>query len=445
MNLKLHLLIRMTLLGLLCWLGVSLYVVAQSGRRTARDMTAIADQLQSLLEQDVQRRLVSVDSNARYPALGLIAERFADPLCLRYRAADGSTSEQGCSRPPELPDVPSWLAPLLAWLGPAQAPLHRDIALWSRPVGQVEIVPDRARLLQRQWSSVRELLELTAVTLLALDLLAFWVVGRALRPTGRIVAALERIGQGGASERLPPFQPREFGLIAGGINRLTERLAQASAERDALTGQLIRLQEDERRELAHELHEEFGQCVAALGAFGASLRHGVAAGETLHEADLAPLEATVERMLASLRGMLKRMTVPPLAQQGLVSALQDLVTAWRARLERADIVLEVQPPQAQPPADERALCAYRIVQECLSNVARHAPASRAIRIELRLQPELLLVRVRNDRATAPAAHSGAGMGLKLLGERVRALRGRFTVEQRPQEFVVQAELPAPAA
>lgn len=444
MNLKLHLLLRMALLGLLCWLAASAYVVARSGRQAAREIARAADQLQPILESDVGRRMVSLDADARYPDLGWAATRFPEPLCLRYESAGGFRSQQGCSAAAVAAPLPAWLARLFGALGPGEVVERRDLRVYNRQTGVLEVRLDQARLLQRQWLSVRDLLGLTAVTLLALGALSFLVIGRALRPTARIVAAVERLGEGAEGVRLPPLRPREFGQIAAGINRLAERLAQTSAARAELTARLIRLQENERRELAHELHEEFGQCVAALGAVAASLRQGVADGEAVAEAEVARLEAGVEQMLASLRGLLLRLSRPPLEQQGLVSALSDLVTAWQIRLHGAPrIVLDPGEGAADIPNDERALCVYRVVQECLSNIARHAPASREARVCIRRQARQLSVRVSNDRAGAAPPAAGTGMGLKLLAERVRALRGSFSVDVSAAEFAVQAVLPEP--
>jgi signal transduction histidine kinase len=303
---------------------------------------------------------------------------------------------------------------------------------------------DDANLLQRQWQSVRELLALTAVTLLALDILAVWAIGRALRPTGKILAAIEHLSEGAYDVRLPAFRPREFTLIANGINRLSQRLSQLHAARAELTARLIRLQEDERRELAHELHGEFGQNVTALAAVSASLRHSVSAGEILTEADVTPLETGVEQMLSSLRAMLQRMSLPPLEQQGLRSALTDLVVAWQVKLHsNLRIILEVDPDVDRVPNDEFALCAYRVVQECLSNIARHGATSQTACVSVCHDPQGLHLRVSNDLvgATENCTAAGTGMGLKLLGERVHSLSGSFSVEVSAAEFVVQADLP----
>ena len=157
-----------------------------------------------------------------------------------------------------------------------------------------------------------------------------------------------------------------------------------------------------------------------------------------------PLETGVEQMLSSLRDMLQRMSLPPLEQQGLRSALADLVASWQIRLrDRPRVMIDAEAIADKMPNNEYALCVYRVVQECLSNIARHAPTSQAACVYIRQEPQWLQVRVSNalvgvreDRG-AP----GTGMGLKLLGERVRSLHGVFSVEMSAAQFAVQANLP----
>lgn len=444
MNLELHLLIRMTLMGLLCWLGVSIYLVGQSGRRATEDTTAVANQLQPMVAADVMRRWVSLDSDARHPDLGGAAARFPEPMCLRYMALDASDSDWGCSPSSISSGVPHWIARVLSALGPGHISLQREINVYGLRVGTLRVESDDASLLRHQWRSVRELLGLAAVMLLTLDMLAFWVIWRALRPTAKIVAAVEQLGEGVHDVQLPALHPREFTLIASGINRLAKRLADSYAARAELTARLIRVQEDERRELAHELHEEFGQCVTALSAVSASLRHSVCEGEVLTETDVMPLETGVEQMLSSLRGMLQRMSLPPLEQQGLRSALADLVAAWRIRLHGSPhVVIDADPSADQMPNNEYALCVYRVVQECLTNIARHAPTSQTACVYIHQAPRWLQVRVSNDLVGVREDRGapGTGMGLKLLGERVRSLHGVFSVEMSAVQFAVQANLP----
>lgn len=340
--------------------------------------------------------------------------------------------------------VPRGIATLLGALAPGHISLRREIVVYGLRAGTLLVEKDDASLLLQEWSSVRELLVLAAVMLLTVDLLAFWVIGRALRPTAQIVAAVELLGEGTNDVVLPALRPREFKLIASGVNRLARRLADSYAARAALTARLIRVQEDERRELAHALHEEFGQCVTALGAVSASLRRGITRADVLTEADVLPLEIGVEQMLSSLRGILQRMSVPPLAQQGLRSAVSDLVSAWQGNLQGGPrVVVDADHYEETRSSSDTTLCAYRLVQECLSNIARHAPSSQTACIHIRQDQERLEVRVSNDLVHTETSDGAAstGMGLKLLGERVRSLHGVFCVERSATRFVVEAHLP----
>ena len=444
MNLRFALLVRMTVVGVLCWLAASAYLVAQSGRREAQEILKIADQIRPIMTWDVMRRIGSIDADARYPDLSGAASRFPNPVCLRYRAQGGETSDWGCSRTEANSGVPSPIARLLRALGPGHISVPLDVTIYGGHVGTLQVESNDESLLTHQWRGVRELLAFTAVTVLVLALLALLAIGHALKPAGKIVEAVARLGDGASQVRLPTLYPREFGQIASGINELAERLTRSNAARTALTARLIRLQEDERRELAHELHEEFGQCVTALGAVSASLRHNAVTGGKVTEADVVPLELGIEHMLSSLRGMLKRMSLPPLEGQGLRSALTDLVAAWQLRLHGGRrVMLDADAGAESIPGGDCALCAYRVVQECLSNIARHAPDSPGACVYLRHEFGGLLVRISNELAgaTQSGPTTTTGMGLRLMDERVRSLGGKLSVETSPTKFVVEIRLP----
>lgn len=448
MNLKRYLLLRMALVALLCWLGVSTYLVARSSQQIGDAMARDADQMQTLLEAALHRQHTTPEPGPRVPPLHQLAGRFTEPFCLRYQALNGAAIEDGCDRIGTDEPLPSWLAKLLTRDGLPPTMLQRDIGLWGQPVGTLTIEPDRPRLLARHWHTLRDLLWLATATVLALGTLTFLVIDRALRPARQLVAALDHLAAGDPLHEacpevaLPHFEPREFGQIAAGINRLSTRLSQLSAARSELMACLINLQEKERRDLAHGLHDEFGQCVAALSANSALLKSLVAQGENVAGSDFEPLEQTIEHMLAALRGLLLRMAPPLLESRGLTSALNDLITGWQAgQLNTLPLGLEIDPDLDALLPDERALCVYRVVQECLNNIARHGRQSTAVDIAIRQKNNVLLVGVTNHAPPAGGGRPGSGMGLRLLAERLRAVGGTLAVDAPPGGFAVRASMP----
>lgn len=446
MNLKRYLLWRMALVAMLCWLGVSFYLVARSGQQIGESMARDADQMQELLESALQRQHTTPEPGPRVPSLHPIARRFSEPFCLRYQASNGLLSEDGCAQVTTAETLPHWLAAPLAWAGNPPASMQRDIRLWGLPVGTLTIEPDRPRLLARHWHTLRDLLWLATATVVALGTLTFLVIDRALRPAGKLVAALDQIAASesanGAAAALPAFEPWEFGQIAAGINRLSARLRQVSAARNELMARLIGVQEKERRELAHDLHDEFGQCVAALAANGALLKSLALQGEAVTENDFEPLEQTTERMQASLRSLLLRMSPPLLESRGLTSALNDLITGWQAgQSAPPPLHMHMDAGLDSRLSEERALCVYRTLQECLNNIARHARASTAVHIDIREINKTLAVDISNQSPPAGSARQGSGMGLRLLAERLRAAGGELAIEALAERFTVRASLP----
>jgi two-component system sensor histidine kinase UhpB len=216
---------------------------------------------------------------------------------------------------------------------------------------------------------------------LGMAVLAWLAAHRALKPVRELEQGLVRIGRGEARVSLPPFQLKEFASIAGAIEQLSEELAESRSAQQKLARQLLELQETERRELARELHDEFGQALTAVNISAAYIeRHaGRASPDDLKESarDICN-EST--RMLGQVRTLLSQLRPHGLEGLQMVDALNDLVSGWRGRVPEIGIetafpaTLPVLPPLA-------GLALYRTLQEALTNVLRHSVASR-VRLSL---------------------------------------------------------------
>ena len=92
----------------------------------------------------------------------------------------------------------------------------------------------------------------------------YWIVGRALKPLNEIIAALRRVGDGDYAEQAPARGPSEFMQLSNGFNQMVTRLARMSGRKDRLEEQLVEVQEEERAELASDLHDEIGPLLFAV-------------------------------------------------------------------------------------------------------------------------------------------------------------------------------------
>ena len=247
-----------------------------------------------------------------------------------------------------------------------------------------------------------------------------------------------------ASERLSRFFERRRAQIK--FLQQKEEL-QASAERlFAVAGQLVDSQEEERRRIAREIHDDFTQRLALV-----SMKIGNLAGRDRTmtsselDADLEDVRKTTAAVANDLRELSHQLHPAMLEILGLVGALRaQCEDIQRARGIETEFEAAVSDRDASPQA---AMCLYRVLQESLTNVSRHS-GSPSARVTLARKADLLEMRIRDTgRGIEPDAKGGKGIGLTSMEERVRLLNGKLIVNSTPgigTEVVVMIPAASPS-
>jgi PAS domain S-box-containing protein len=210
------------------------------------------------------------------------------------------------------------------------------------------------------------------------------------------------------------------------------RLQASREELRRLSGFLQKAQENERRRIARELHDELGQCLTALKMNIAWLRaHVPESADDLIGRQLSRMDYTVATTVEAVRRLSANLRPVLLDELGLTAACEWLVEDFRLRTG-IDCRLEIDPPDMQAD-DETATACYRVVQEALTNVARHAQASR-VDIRLVQDGEWLRLMLGDDGVGLPQPREDPGrFGLVGMRERVHTLGGRFELDSQPGE------------
>jgi two-component system sensor histidine kinase UhpB len=345
-------------------------------------------------------------------------------------------------------EAPRWFATLLA-----PRPARQVFALSGGAELTIEAQPSRAIL--DAWDDLTRLVAVAAVMLLAAGGIAFWLVDMALAPFPVIVHGLERLERGELSYRLPPLPGAEAHTIGAAFNRMAQAVQdKVQAEREAHEAR-TRLEErrelsllveqsveEERRLIAHELHDEFGQSVTAIRSLATAIATQSTDPGLASAARLISDEAA--RLYDAMHGLIPRLAPPSLDTLGLAAALESLVRDWQQRHPVPLLSL-----RHQLPADlgtSVSLAAYRVVQEGLVNALRHAQA-RHVMIEVSSSAERMSVAVTDDGVGLPAQWSRPGhFGLRGLAERVEHLGGRLQVRNsEPHGVTLSAEIPLAGA
>lgn len=221
------------------------------------------------------------------------------------------------------------------------------------------------------------------------------------------------------------------------------KLAEALAENQRLALKYVDTQESERKALARDLHDELGQFVNAIKLDAVAVRDSSA----LH-APIATIARTmiqnIDRVYDALGGLIRQLRPVGFDNLGLLAALEHCVGEWRLRLPA--ISIEMSTAGNLESLDETcALVVFRLVQEALTNVARHSEATQArILIERTDAGCGVQVLIVDNGRGADLSVPRTGLGLIGMRERVAALGGSITLSSGIGEgFKVMASIPAP--
>ena len=261
-------------------------------------------------------------------------------------------------------------------------------------------------------------------------LVAWWSADRALAPVRDLETGLRRLASGATDAALPAFALREFSQVAGAIDELAAALSSAREAQRGLSRQLIRVQEDERRTLSMELHDEMGQTLTAIGVTAAYLGRNAERLDAARIGECAQdLRRDVRTSGEQLRAMLKRLRPHGLDALGLASALRELISNWQQRESGIGFQLDM-PAELPALAENAGLVLYRVVQEALTNVVRHSGA-RHCRVSIEAAASMLSLLVEDDGRGLPPVGARRGGGLLGIAERLHMVGGSLTIGRRP--------------
>jgi len=450
MSLIFHLILRLAGVVLLCLAGAVGWVLAATHRALEAETVATAERVARDLEDLYWQKLVWRDGFSRGAPLPvpewetLRTGRLVTPgTCVTF-APDGQEPRRLCGQVEGVGmPAPAWFEAGYAGLFGPSAPVERRLSVRQPGAGQVVVAADPQTSVRQAWQQVSIVVRVAALMAAGIGLLAAALISQALMPARKIIAGLKRLEVGDYRHRLPGHRMAEFSHIARAVNELTDRLEQTTAERAALTKRLFAVQEEERRALARDLHDEFGQCLTATGALAAAIEAGAAGRPDLAD-DARAITRVVRRMMATVREVLARLRSQDVDELGLEASLAQLVGGWNAQAApRAVFHLAVSGDLSAVPG-QTALNIYRIAQECLTNAARHGrPSDVYLRVERTTTDGEAVALTVEDNGGGDAGRIAGTSGHGILGirERIAALGGSLSIGTVAQGVRVAAIIP----
>jgi two-component system sensor histidine kinase UhpB len=343
--------------------------------------------------------------------------------------------------------LPAWF---VALVHPEKTAVNVPISINGK-AGSLVITSHPNDEMTEIWDGIVTQLQVGSAIAVALFLITMMVVSRALAPIQALSEAMTKLESGGYDTRVRPDGPPELAAICTKLNHLAAALGDAVEDKRRLAERVVSLQDVERKEIARELHDEFGPHLFALRAHASSLMRIAEAREPNKDALQKHGGAILEQVNALQqfnRRVLEKLRPVGLTELGLREALGALLRLWGE--SHPGVVIETAiSPLLGKTGETADLTIYRTVQEALTNVFRHAGATSVnVTIEAveqlsgmeRGSREWALVRVRDNGSGLSPDHR-LGLGLTGMRERILALGGTLTVASSDGGVIVEALVP----
>jgi two-component system sensor histidine kinase UhpB len=346
--------------------------------------------------------------------------------------------------------APKWFAALV---GPNMSGRSVRVVSASR-ADPVIIIGEPADEIAEAWRDFASLviiwLTLDAVVLVIL----YVVLGRVLHPLASLARGMQSLKGGRYATRLKPSRVKEIALITDRFNGLAGNLDSAREENSQLYRQLISTQEQVRREIAHELHDEAGACLFGIAANASSIRTFAAQLDETHTVEIGHHVGEIligaDRLKAMNRSILKQLRPGPIGQVSLSQLIKELLSGLQ-RTHRETQILATVRDLATSYGEGCDLTLYRCVQEGVTaavrkgeaktiyvDVGEHKTAPRGSRGQTRMS---LLATLRFDGSGFPTSKP-KNLTFATMGERVRALGGDCTIRSSASEgTTVRIDIP----
>ena len=333
-------------------------------------------------------------------------------------------------------NAPAWYAALVS-----PPPMKSELRFYD---SVLTIEANASRAVLDGWDDTVILLEFGVFALVLGNVLVFWLVRRATQPFRAIERGLEDVERGAFHTRLPPLTGAEAGKIARAFNRMAAAVEENLNARAEATDAKRHLEqsreladvvqariEDERRQIARELHDETGQSVTAIRSLALSLARRETGGDETTRQTAQLIADTAGKLYGAMHDLIPRLRPLTLDSLELADAVSERIDEWRRMHPEIAFSLDLG-ALPQDLGESYTLAMYRILQEAVTNALRHANAQR-IGIRIGGDADALSLEVTDDgRGLPPDWQRRGHFGVRGMRERARALGGSLDIENRAE-------------
>ena len=324
-------------------------------------------------------------------------------------------------------DAPRWFVNLVK-------PPATEIRRWlytpvTTPI-DILIKPDPLDEIHESWIETRNILIFLSIFIILVNILIYITIGLYLSPIEKILDGLSNIKKGNYKLKLPHFRLPELEKISQQFNHMTQVLLETKARNQLLTKRSLEIQEEERRNLSQELHDELGQTITAIKAVAVSISNKTTLEKKYINSSVKTIVEYSDHVYQVAKNMMHRLRPSVLDEFGLVKALQNMIDEWNDNQDSifCDFTFLDVPTDL---SESLKINIYRIIQESLTNTLKHSNASQVtvtIKKDRLDNTERINLKIEDNGIGIDQDKIIPGFGLLGMKERVEMNGGIFEFE-----------------
>ena len=366
-------------------------------------------------------------------------EAFARSLgaseAIRYRPAGTGLDVHPADAAPPLGAVPRWFVHLFDLPDIKGA---YPVVIDGKRVGDVVFAPDVSADIYEKWIGFLAIACSAVALMLLTGAIAYFIARSTLQPLQQLGDGLTRIRLGEYEQPIAPSGPPEIRKGAQEANELARTLNRLSQDNRRLLRQIVSLQDDERQDMARELHDELGPLLFGIRASTVALLESIPLDEAKAKDAAEGILQSVETLQQANRRILDRLRPLYIQELGLERSIQTLLQNAKAQAPGLAVTSRIDADLNGVDAP-LALTIYRVIQEAVTNVLRHANA-RTMHVTAGIDRRDAIVEISDD-GVGFAEQQVFGRGLTGMLERTRALSGSLELLREEGRTRVRCRLP----
>ena len=338
-------------------------------------------------------------------------------LSIQLLDSDGNIVDENKNLNTEV-HIPMWFQNILDIYSKDLKILDFPLIQYGDQIGAVKVIPNPIYEYDEIWQQFKNGLIIAMVFFVFVNFSIFFLFGKIISPINLLIDGFKNLEQGKYKNNKENFGISELDILRVKLNQLTIKLKKNDKRIHELNQKLISIQEQEKKEISRDLHDEIGQSLAAIQVQAAAIKTSRKANA---QADL--IISTTKDLMQQTRNLIKRLSLSIIDDLGIEDALIDLIKNWSRRTLCKNINVNVDLPDSKIFKSQLNETVYRLTQEALTNMSKHSRPKEVL-ISVQRNGNVIHLCFMNNGILKRTKKTG-GIGILGMQERVKNLSGSF--------------------